>query len=206
VSQSGLTDMPVEATVTHAFAVAYKPTLAAGYGVTLPLGDSAAGFGSGRLGSSVSAAFGFAPTERIWAHVGTGRTLSGLSVQSAFGGSAGWGDASAGYSLTNRVSVSGGYSTDLGAIDPTIGRSTSVTGGLEFAVLGPTTLHLNASRGLSGVAPNWSFGLGFGTAFPYLNHLGAGSSMTQLLQTFGGGSHGLGSPASTHVGKGRGHP
>jgi hypothetical protein len=190
VSRSGLADLPIEATLTHAFAVKLAPTISGGFGVTLPLGDSASGFGTGRLGYAASVGLGFSPSEAIWVHLGAGRSLSGLT--SAFSGGSGWGDASAGTSLTEKISVSGGLSTDLGAVDPTLGRSTSVNGGVAFALQRGTTLHLNASHGVAGSAPDWSFGVGFGTAFPYLNHLGAGS-FDQLRGTFGIGTHGSGS-------------
>jgi hypothetical protein len=202
-ARTGLTDLPIEATVAHAFPVAYKPTVSGSFGIMLPLGDTAGGFGTGRLGSSLSVGLGFAPSDRIWTHLGAGRSLSGVTMQSAFTGSDGWGDASAGFAVTERYSLSAGLSSDLGSYDPTLGRSTSVNGGVDIAVVGATTLHLNASHGLGGAAPTWSIGMAFGTAFPYLNHLGAGSSMAQLDQTFGGGTHGLGSGGAPGLGHGR---
>jgi hypothetical protein len=198
--RSGLTDLPIEATAAHAFPVAYKPTLSGSFGIMLPVGDTAGGFGTGRVGSSLSVGLGFAPTERIWTHLGAGRSLSGFTTQSAFTSSDAWGDASAGLTVTERYSLSAGFSSDLGSYDPTIGRSTSVNGGVDVAVVGATTLHLNASHGMGGAAPTWSIGMAFGTAFPYLNHLGAGSSTGQ---TFGGGTHGLGSSGAPGLGHGR---
>jgi hypothetical protein len=198
---SGLTDLPVEATVTHAFSATYKPTLSGSFGIMLPLGDTAGGFGTGRVGSSLSVGVGLAPTDRIWTHLGAGRSLSGFTSQSAFTASDGWGDASAGFSVTERYSVSAGFSSDLGSYDATIGRSMSVSGGVDAVVAGATTLHLNASHGLGGAAPTWSVGAAFGTAFPYLNHLGAGSTMGQGTNAFGGGTHGLGSSAGSGHGR-----
>jgi hypothetical protein len=196
---SGLTDLPVEATVTHAFPVAYKPALSGSLGIMLPLGDTAGGFGAGRVGSSLSVGLGFTPVERIWAHLGAGHSLSGLTSQSAFIGSDGWGDASAGFAINERYSLTAGYTSDLGSYDAALGRSMSLNGGVDVAVVGATTLHLNASHGLGGAAPTWSFGVAMGTAFPYLNHLGAGSAMGQL----GGGTHGLGSGGVPGLGHGR---
>ena len=201
--RSGLTDLPVEATLTHVFSAVYKPTVSGSFGVMLPFGDTTGGFGTGRVGSSVSVGLGLAPSDRIWTHLGAGRSLSGFTTQSAFTGSDGWGDASAGFAVTERYSLSAGFSADLGSYDATIGRSMSVSGGVDAAVVGATTLHLNASRGLGGAAPTWSFGMAFGTAFPYLNHLGAGSSMGQINQAFGGGTHGLSSGGVPGSGHGR---
>jgi hypothetical protein len=205
-SRSGLTDLPLEAVASRTFAIRFAPTLSLGFGATLPLGDTAAGLGTGRVGYSASTGLGFAPAEGVWAHLGAGRSLSGFSPRSAFTGGSGWGDASAGFSLNERLSLSGGYGTDLGAVDPTVGRSASVEGGLAVSLRGHETMHLNASHGVSGAAPRWGLGVAFGTAFPYLNHLGAGSSLDQLSQSFGGGSHGLGggTSGSTSSGRGRG--
>lgn len=190
-SRSGLTDLPLEARVSHAFAsTRYKPTLSAALGATLPVGDSAAGFGAGRFGYSASVGLGFAPSEEVWVHLGAGRSLSGFSPQAAFMSGSGWGDASAGTSITDRLSISGGVSSDLGSVDPTLGRSATISAGMAYVVSAPTTVNLVVGKGVSGQAPSWSIGLGFGTAFPYLNHLGA-DAFSQLSRSFGGGSHGL---------------
>jgi hypothetical protein len=201
--RSGLTDLPVEATVIHTFLATYKPTLSGSFGIMLPLGDTAGGFGTGRVGSSLSVGLGLAPSDRIWTHLGAGRSLSGFTTQSAVTAGDGWGDASAGFSVTERWSLSAGFSSDLGSYDPTLGRSMSVSGGVDMAVVGATTLHLNASHGLGGAAPTWSLGMAFGTAFPYLNHLGASSSLGQANQLFGGGTHGLSSGGTPGSGHGR---
>jgi hypothetical protein len=158
---------------------------------------------------------GFSPASRVWVHLGAGRSLTDVAMQSAFTSGNGWGDASAGVSITERLSVNAGYSSDIGSVDSTVGHSTSLNGGFQVNVIGPTTLNVNASRGLSGLAPKWSIAIGFGTAFPYLNHLGAGSPMGALGDTFDGGTHGLDGPGnsgtnggssnggSTNPGKGR---
>ena len=204
--RSGLTDLPVEATVSHGFAGPFSPSVGAALGITLPVGDTASGLGSGEMGYSVSGSLGLTPAEGWWVHAGAGRSLTRFSVGSAFSSGTGWGDISGGYSLSERISVSGGYSSDLGAVDSTLGRSTSLEGGLSFALTGKNTLNVNASHGLSGSAPQWSLALGFGTAFPYLTHLGAGAQALQ--NAFGGGTHGLGNPngasGSTKPGRGRG--
>jgi hypothetical protein len=191
-TSSGMVDLPLDATLSYGFHAPWSPGVALGLGVSLPVGDTATGFGAGAAGYSASAGVGFSPSERVWVHLGAGRSLNDVSMQSAFSGGNGWGDASAGVSISERFSVNGGYSTDIGAVDSTTGHSTSLNGGFSFDVKGPTTLNLNASHGLGGLAPRWSFALGLGTAFPYLNHLGAGSPIDQLRETFAGGTHGLG--------------
>ena len=189
--QTGLVDLPLEATLEHAFKAPWSPGVAFALGVSLPLGDTVTGFGAGKVGYSASAGLGFSPGERVWVHLGAGRSLTDVAMQSAFSSGTGWGDASAGVSLTDRIGVSGGYSTDLGGVDSTIGHSRSINGGLSYVVRGTATLNLNASHGVSGLAPRWSLAIGLGTAFPYLSHLGAGSPLGALGDTFGGGTHGL---------------
>ena len=200
-SRSGLTDIPLDATLSHGFAgVSWSPSLAASLGVTLPVGDTASGLGSGEVGYSASGGIGFAPAEGVWVHAGAGRSLTRFSVQSAFSSGSGWGDVSAGTSISKHVEASVGFSSDLGAVDSTLGRSRSLEGGMSFGIGRAGTLNLSASHGISGVAPQWSFALGVGTAFPYLSHVGGGSTNATLQQAFGGGTHGLGKGGGTTTG------
>jgi hypothetical protein len=188
-SQSGLVDLPVEGIISHGFGGLFNPTLSGGVGVTLPVGDTAGGFGAGRAAYSATAGLGLAPTSQIWTHLSVGRSLGSVAVQSAFTSASGWGDFSVGTNVTEQLGVSAGYSSDVGTIDPAVGRSTSLSGGVSYSVSGPTMLNFTTSRGLSGAAPRWSLGLGFGTAFPYLNHLGSGgSSLGTLNRTHGAGT------------------
>lgn len=202
-TRSGLTDIPVEATLSHGFAgTTWSPSVAASFGATLPVGDTASGLGSGEVGYSVNGGIGFSPAEKLWVHIGAGRSLTRFSVQSAFSSGSGWGDVSVGTSLSDRVSASAGFSSDVGAVDSTLGRSRSLEGGVSFNVGRAGTLNLTTSHGVSGVAPAWSFALGLGTAFPYLSHLGGSSPNSTLQDSFGGGTHGL--PTTTGNGKGTG--
>ena len=189
--RSGIVDLPLDATIEHAFQAPWSPGVAVALGVSLPLGDTATGFGAGKVGYSASGGVGFSPLSRVWVHLGAGRSLTDVAMQSAFSNGTGWGDASAGVSVTERLEVNGGYSSDLGAADSAVGHSRAINGGLSYVVRGPATLNVSASRGVSGLAPRWSLAVGFGTAFPYLNHLGAGSPLGGLSDTFGGGTHGL---------------
>ena len=200
-TRSGLTDIPLEATLSHGFAgVTWRPSVAGTFGVTLPVGDTVSGLGSGVVGYSASGGIGFAPAEGVWVHAGAGRSLTRFSVQSAFSSGSGWGDVSAGAALGKHLEASAGFSSDLGAVDSTLGRSRSVEGGMSFGVGRAGTVNLSASHGVSGVAPKWSFALGVGTAFPYLSRLGGGSTNETLQQTFGGGTHGLGNGKGSGTG------
>jgi hypothetical protein len=205
VVRSGLTDMPIEATLSKSFAGALSPSVSASLGASLPVGDTASGLGSGEMGYSMSGGIGLVPAEHFSLNVGAGRSLTRFSTQAAFSSGTGWGDASLGYAMNDRVSVSGGVSSDLGAVDSTLGRSRSFEGGASFVVGGSRTLNVNLSHGVSGSAPNWSMALGFGTAFPYLNHVGARSSDASLTNTFGGGTHGIGKGGTTGSSTGKGN-
>lgn len=209
---SGVVDMPLDATVEHGFGGPWSPGVALALGVSLPVGDTATGFGAGKVGYSASAGFGFSPASTVWIHLGAGKSLTDVAMQSAFSNGSGWGDASAGVSVTDRFGLNGGYSTDLGGVDSTVGHSRSLNGGFSYVVRGPTTLNVSASHGVSGLAPKWSLAIGFGSAFPYLNHVGAGSPLGTLSDAFGGGTHGLGGgtvgsgTGGSSNGRGRGRP
>ena len=205
VVRSGLTDMPVEATLSRSFAGALSPSASASFGVSLPIGDTASGLGSGEVGYSISGGIGFVPAKHFSVNLGAGRSLTRFSTQAAFSSGTGWGDASVGYAFGDRVSVSGGISSDLGAVDSTLGRARSIDGGASFVVGASRTVNVNMSHGVSGSAPSWSMAVGFGTAFPYLNHVGARSSDAELMNTFGGGTHGLPGSSSNGNGKGNGN-
>lgn len=204
VTRSGLVDLPLEASLSHAFKSRFTPTLSAGVGMTLPVGDTATGFGSGRTGFSATIGAGLVPVENVWLHASAGRSITDFSTQSTFGSGSGWADVGGGTSLGERLSIGAGYSTDFGDVDPLIGRSTSVSGNVAVTLRGATTFNVSTSRGLSGAAPDWSIAVGVGTAFPYLNHLGAGSALDNLRNTFGGGTHGLPTGTGTGTGKCRG--
>lgn len=185
VSRSGLVDLPVTAAVSHHFDSQFAPQLTGGVGISLPTGDTASGFGSGKFGTELEIGAGISPTDRTWLSVGAGRSMSGVAMQSAFTGASGWGDLSAGGSLTERLSLDAGYDTDLGPVqDPVVGRSTSMNVALGYVVHGPTSVNVGASHGLSGAAPRWSLAFGVGTAFPVLGH----ASAAPLAKAFGNSS------------------
>ena len=184
VSRSGLVDLPVSATLSHRFDSRFSPQLTGGMVITLPTGDTASGFGAGKLGTEVELGAGFSPTDRTWLSIGAGRSISSVVVGTAFSGASGWGDVSAGTSINERLSLDMGYDTDLGPVeDPAVGRSTSVNAALGYLVHGPMSVNVGASHGVSGIAPRWSLALGIGTAFPVLGH--ASSAAAPLSKAFG---------------------
>ena len=186
LTSSGLTDIPVGLAYEHAFGGLLGPTFELALGATLPVGDTASGFGTGTLGSSIGIGGGITPTENLGLYASAGHTLSSVAAQSAFnGGGSGWGDIGASYQFNDRVSLLGGFSTDLGAVDTTLGRGRSLSAGMSYNVAGPWALNIQTSRGLSGATPEWSAVIGIGTAFGSLD------GARELRSAFGGGRHGL---------------
>lgn len=202
VSSSGLTDIPVGLAFEHAFGGLLEPSLEFALGATLPVGDTLTGFGTGTLGSSFGVGAGISPLENLGLFASVGHTLTSFAAQSALnGGGSGWGDLGASYQAGERVSVLAGFSTDLGAVDTTLGRGRSVSAGLSYNVAGPFALNIQTSRGISGATPQWSAVIGIGTAFGSLD------GARELRTAFGGGRHGLkksgSGSSSSSFGRGR---
>ena len=214
LSAQGLTDIPISLEAGHSFSGPLSPSFGIGYTLTLPVGDTLNGFGSGNVGSSLNIGAGIMPTPNFGLNAGVGRSLSTFSIRSGIDGTASmWGDVSAWLQPAgnDRMSFSAGYSTDLGSVDTTYGRSTSVNLGYNVRLFNQVALNLGASHGLSGASPEWGLAIGFGTAFPSLGSARARSAVNQLSQVFGGGRHGLpstksgtGSTSGSGIGRGGG--
>ena len=84
--KSGVTDIPVEVNADHTFDAPLSPSVSLGMSITLPVGDTASGFGSGSVGSSVSLGGGLALTDKLGIHGSAGRSLTDFSIQSTFNG------------------------------------------------------------------------------------------------------------------------
>ena len=204
---SGMTDLPVEVAFDHAVPGPRPLSFGASFGVSLPVGDTATGFGSGKPGYSISAGLGASPTDKLSFHVGAGRPLSDFSFQSTLGGSSSmWGDAEASYQLTDRLGLTGGYDGDVTSAD-SLGAARALAGGLSFAVAGPMTLSLTGSQRISGPAAKWSVALGVGTDFAWVGTVGSTSALQRATSMLGGLSHSNGRGNSTYgSGHGRGKP
>lgn len=191
-SRSGLTDLPVEISADHAFDAPLSPSLGLGIGITLPVGDSASGFGSGTIGSSISVGGGLSLTDRLGVHVGAGRSLTDFSLQSSFNGtSSEYGSVGVSLQANDAFSMSAGLDGDIGAVDPDYGRAASLSGGVSIVLPYVNSVSLNASRGLSGATPSWSFAIGVGTDFASIGSPGSRDASARLHRAFGGGTHGL---------------
>ena len=184
-STSGFTDVPVEVGYDHALPFAGSPTVGAAFGVSLPVGDTATGFGSGVVGTSVSVGLGASPSDQWSLHVGAGRPLSDFSAQGALGAQGGtWAEAEASYAANAHLSATAGVDGDLSSSDSS-GAARALAGGLTYALPDGYALSLHAAHGISGPAATWSLSLGFGTDFNPLGAIGSSSSIQRFMHSFG---------------------
>jgi hypothetical protein len=203
-TRSGVTDIPMEINADRTFDVPLSPSVSLGMSVTLPVGDTASGFGSGGVGSSVNLGGGLALTDKLGVHGSVGRSLTDFSIQSTFNGtSSDFGDAGLAFQASDHLSMSVGLDGDIGAIDPTYGRAASVSGGVSVGLPLVNSLSLNASRGISGATPTWSFAIGVGTDFASIGSVSMRGAASRLRHAFGGGTHGLAPKGSSTVVTGR---
>ena len=203
-TKSGVTDIPLEVNADRTFDMPLSPSVSLGLSVTLPVGDTASGFGSGGVGSSVNLGGGLALTDKLGIHAGVGRSLTDFSIQSTFNGtSSEFGDVGLSFQASDHLSMSAGIDGDIGAIDPTYGRAASLSGGVSVGLPLLNSLSLNASRGISGATPTWSFAIGVGTDFASIGSVSMRSAASRLRHAFGGGTHGLAPKGSTRVVTGR---
>lgn len=203
---SGLTDLPIGLSLDRD--IPRSPvSLGAEFAASIPAGDTATGFGSGKVGYSVSAGVNVAANDRLSFHVGAGRPLSDFSFQSTLGGSSStWADAEASYQLNDRLGVSLSADGDLASQD-SLGAARIIGAGLSYALIGPTTLTISTSHGVSGAAPRWTTAVGIGTDFAWIGSIASSSPMQRVAAALGGRSrrHGRGSSTTTGT-TGKGHP
>jgi len=197
-SASGLTDMPVELDVDHD--IPRTPlSVGAALGASAPVGDTATGFGSGKVGYSISAGANYAATDRLSFHVGSGRPLSNFTFGSPLGSSSSsWAEAETSVQLTDRVGVSLNVDGDLAGQD-SLGASRAVGAGLSIALVGPTTLTLTGSHGVSGAAARWTTAVGIGTDFAWIGSIASTSPMQRVIGALGVRSHGNGHGGRTET-------
>jgi hypothetical protein len=188
-SVSGLTDLPLEISSDHSFDVPWTPTPGLSLGASLPIGNRAAGFGTGGVGATVGAGLGMTPTDAFSLHLGLGKSLDDYSLSSALGASSStWGDLEAGYELFDHLEATVGIDGDVAAAG-SIGPSRAIALSLATKVTGPYTLTLSGGHGVSGAAARWTFAVGFGTDFAGIQSLGSSSPIQRFMRSLGGSSH-----------------
>ena len=199
---SGLTDLPVELSGDHAFAAPWSPTPGFSLGASLPIGDQAAGFGTGGVGASAGVGLSVSPLDGFSAHLGVGKSLNDYSLNSTLGASSeAWGDFDLSYQVSDRVEATIGIDGDLAAQD-TLGAARIAALSLATSLGGPYTLTLSGGHGVSGPAARWTFAVGFGTDFAGLQALGSSSPIQRFMRSLGGQSH-RGSQTTPGSGHGR---
>ena len=196
-TNSGLTDLPVEVSAEHSFDAPLSPSLSFGFGVTFPVGDTASGFGTGSIGSSINLGGGLALSDKLGVHAGVARSLTAFSIQSTFNGtSPESGDAGFSLQASDAVSMSVGVDGDIGQPDAQYGRAASLSGGISVSLPFVNSVSLNASHGISGATPSWSFAIGVGSDFASVGSVTLNGAASRLRRAFGGGTHGLNAAGS----------
>jgi hypothetical protein len=200
----GLTDLPIEVGLDHAFDRAWSPAVGLSLGGTIPVGDEEIGFGSGSMGASIGAGVGLSPRDELSLHLGAGKSLTDYSMFGALGASqAVWGDAEVSYHLFEHLDTTLGFDGDFASSD-SLGAARALALSFAAGLGGPFTLTVSGGRGVSGPAARWTFALGFGTDFAGFQAIGSSSPIQRLMRSVGGSSHRGPGSGSTGSGHGRG--
>ena len=201
-SAGGLTDLPIELGLDHAFNGEWSPAVGFSLGATIPVGDQQLGLGSGSMGASVGGGVGLSPMDELSLHLGAGKSLTDYSMFGALGGSdAVWGEAEVSYHLLEHLDATLGFDGDLAASD-SLGAARAFALSFAAGLGGPYTITVSGGHGVSGPAARWTFALGFGTDFAGFQAIGSSSPIQRLMRSMGGSSHR--GPGSGTPGSGRG--
>ena len=203
-SVSGLTDLPIELGLDHAFDGGWSPAVGLSLGGTIPVGDEQLGFGSGSMGASIGAGIGLSPMDEFSLHFGAGKPLTDYSMFGALGASeAVWGDAEVSYHLFEHLDATLGFDGDVASSD-SLGAARALALSFAAGLGGPYTLTVSGGHGVSGPAARWTFALGFGTDFAGFQAIGSSSPIQRLMRSVGGSSHRGSGSGSSSSGHGRG--
>lgn len=190
-STSGVTDLPVAAGAWHTFHGGWYPTLGFSLGVTLPIGDTATGFGNGKATMGASLGLSASPVPTVHLSVGAGRGFTGASSGSTFAaGTTTSFIAEASTDVGERATVGLSYGEDFGstASEP---LAKVFGGGVSYALAGPLAVTLDASHGFGVASAKWLVSLGVGTAFAGISPVNPTTPLKRLRALFGG--NGVGS-------------
>jgi hypothetical protein len=196
----GLTDIPIELGLDHAFYRGWSPAVGLSLGGTIPVGDEQIGFGSS-VGASIGAGVGLSPMDELSMHLGAGKSLTDYSMFGALGASdAIWGDAEVSYHVFEHLDATLGFDGDFASSD-SLGAARALALSFAAGLGGPYTITVSGGHGVSGPAARWTFALGFGTDFAGFQAIGSSSPIQRLMRSVGGSSHrgpGSSSPGSGH--------
>ena len=187
---TGPTDLPLDAGVSHTFKGRWSPTLGLSLGVTLPVGDTATGFGNGDVGFGGSLGVSASPTPSVHLALGAGRGLSGFSGSSFAAGSTTSISAEASTDVGERSTIALSYGQDFGqsSAEP---LAHVIGGGVSYAIAGPLAVTLDGSHGFGQESAKWVISLGIGTAFNGISPVSPTTPLRRLRAVFGG--NGVGS-------------
>lgn len=187
---TGATDLPVEAGAWHTFKGDWSPTLGLSIGVTIPVGDTATGFGNGSATFGGSIGVSASPIESLHLALGAGRGLTGASGSAFAAGSSTSISGEASVDLDERTTVGLSYEEE-------VGRSSAeplahvIGGGVSYAIASPLAITLDASHGFGAESAKWIVSIGVGTAYNGISPVSATTPLKRLRKLFGG--NGVGS-------------
>jgi hypothetical protein len=178
VSTSGLTDVPISAGASHALNdLPLSPSIFGSMYTTLSMSDSGSVLGVGQSTLGAAAALSAWMTDRVNLTVGASHPLS----TGAGNGSI---DLEGAYSL-GATTATLGFTSEVGRADSSATLARSIATGAAFSILGPLTLTVDGSRGLTTGAPSWTLSVGLGTAFAGISPLNPSSPLRRLKRVFG---------------------
>lgn len=187
LTSTGLTDLPVGVTFSqHLARVPFAPEVAAGTELSLPVGDTARGLGSGQTGVAGELGVGVSPTDALSLDLDAWHPFAGAGVNSLMDASRATSlSVEAAYQWTERVAASLGYVSDVGRADSGSVLPQSVVAGMVFRVASPLALTVDGASGLTRGAPRWLLSIGLGTAFTEVTPIGPNSLVSRVRHAFG---------------------
>jgi hypothetical protein len=192
-TSSGLTEMPLSAGAMYSLnEVPWSPSISASLESSIG-GDSALTFGAAPHEYDAEATLSGSPVDGLNLQLGWTSPLTAKSGNPSLRMESAW--------SLGKTTATLGLTTEMGRPDSGAVLARSVAGGLAFSLLGPLTLTTDASHGISGSAPEWTFSIGLGSAFAGISPLSPTSALKRLKQTFGfkvNGSSGYKSTGSSN--------
>jgi hypothetical protein len=178
VSTSGLTDLPISAGASHVLSdVPLSPLIFGSIYTTLSMADSASVLGTGRSTLGAAASLSAWTTEHVNLTVGASHPLNANGGNGSI-------DLEGAYAL-GAATTTLGFSSEVGRADSSATLARSIAAGAAFSIVGPLTLTVDGSRGLTTGAPAWTFSVGLGTAFAGISPLNPSSPLRRLKKVFG---------------------
>ncbi|MBI3567799.1 MAG: hypothetical protein HY084_06300 [Gemmatimonadetes bacterium] len=158
---NGLTALPVSIGVSHNIAGPWSPSVSAGVGFALPMGDST-GVGSSSAGYGLNLDVSVSPSDQVSLSFDASHALNN-SFATGLGFSSPTSIGLGGTVNLGKVSASTTWSGDVGSVPDGYESAQSLGLGLSIPLRGDMSLSLNGSSGLTNGAPSWAFSAGIGT-------------------------------------------